>query len=508
MKELANMTAEAASAREPRLVTSLPVRPGGVDPLGLRQINFNLMDRLLPGLNNVARHIRPLTVMGWAWRRAWKCAEQTGQSEVPVDMLRDVVDRIEVIYVWSQLLLGEVVDLPGIDYLGQRLPQVAFTFGGADWTEMRKARRESTALSAAVNYGPSLRNFGFVRAGEKPGVLRPEPRADQALNVLDTALGEDVSHTAFSKAGTVEVTRNELKRWGERWQLLAPSEAEQALVRNALSGTVANAERRLGVRLIQEVAFRNRSHDEQEMRKRMCDGEALSDNPELQQAAQCWLGIQTRQLFRLALESLLQWAMIRLSSGPRMIEALASDFVAATPSYPVAKDWLSPRGGERTVTIVDRLHELEGVLHSRPTHPELAFATWQALCTALAAQATDATERTDRLPLARAQSDVAAFEAETPVALMMHVLGSWVFGQHVMWSVGRGFADARNRISNRILRLKVVQDEVGWRIVPGAALSPPRPTADRLYTALTLMREAGMIGPLGTRELLSNSSLN
>jgi hypothetical protein len=38
---------------------------GGVDPLGLRQINFGLMDRVLPDLNNVASHIRPYTLMAW-----------------------------------------------------------------------------------------------------------------------------------------------------------------------------------------------------------------------------------------------------------------------------------------------------------------------------------------------------------------------------------------------------------------------------------------------------------
>lgn len=32
---------------------------GGVDPLGLRQINFDLMNDVFPGLNNVARYIRP-----------------------------------------------------------------------------------------------------------------------------------------------------------------------------------------------------------------------------------------------------------------------------------------------------------------------------------------------------------------------------------------------------------------------------------------------------------------
>src|SRR5260370_30750902 len=55
---------------------------GGVDPLGLRQINFDLMDEVLPGLNNVARHIRPFVVVAWAWRRANQLAESSGKTTV------------------------------------------------------------------------------------------------------------------------------------------------------------------------------------------------------------------------------------------------------------------------------------------------------------------------------------------------------------------------------------------------------------------------------------------
>ena len=56
---LADLTTAAATAAEPGFVIATVPRLGGVDPLGLRQINFDLMDQVLPGLNNVARHIRP-----------------------------------------------------------------------------------------------------------------------------------------------------------------------------------------------------------------------------------------------------------------------------------------------------------------------------------------------------------------------------------------------------------------------------------------------------------------
>src|SRR3954467_14255101 len=110
---LAELTGLAASADEPRPIPPIKVKPGGVDPLGLRQINFDLMDQVIPGLNNVARHIRPFVVVTWAWRRAHQLAQELGTSKVRVDQLRDFVDRIEVIYAWSQLLRDANADIPG-----------------------------------------------------------------------------------------------------------------------------------------------------------------------------------------------------------------------------------------------------------------------------------------------------------------------------------------------------------------------------------------------------------
>lgn len=84
--------------------------------------------------------------------------------------------------------------------------------------------------------------------------------------------------------------------------------------------------------------------------------------------------------------------------------------------------------------------------------------------------------------------------SEPPSVFLHHVFNSWVFGQHVYWAIGRGLGDARSR-GKTILRLRVVPDEGGWTLAPGAnARSVPRATPDRLETAVCLMREAGMIG--------------
>jgi hypothetical protein len=62
--------------------------------------------------------LNPFVVVSWAWRRAAAIAQQSGKKRVEIDSLRDFVDRIDVIYVWSQLIANPNADL--LSYLGSQ----------------------------------------------------------------------------------------------------------------------------------------------------------------------------------------------------------------------------------------------------------------------------------------------------------------------------------------------------------------------------------------------------
>lgn len=79
---LSELTAIAAAAAEPGFTPTIGTKPGGIDPLGMRQINFDLMDQVFPDLNNVTRHIRPFVVITWAWRRANQLAQNQGKPQM------------------------------------------------------------------------------------------------------------------------------------------------------------------------------------------------------------------------------------------------------------------------------------------------------------------------------------------------------------------------------------------------------------------------------------------
>jgi len=489
VKTVQEIIDDSALANGPRVSELVRIRPGGVDPLGLRQINFNLMDQLLPQLNNVARHIRPLTVMAWAWRCAWRAAEAIGLEEVPVSTLREMVDRIEVIFVWSQLLIHESVDLPGSAYLKARLDS-SYTFAGERWMQMQKERRYSTALSAAVNYGPSLFNLCFARRGVQRDEVRVHSLAVAALDSLDSLLGKHRNHSAFTKFGAVTVTQAELKLWGGLWDIEKITDAECEHIAATLGGKDAPLKRQHGIQLVKTAIKRTAERSDSAVRTAMCDYSAAQGDAQLLESVAVWRGIQVRQLFRLTLEALLYWATVEVSDRPSSVEQMALRFLEGTPHKSTVATWLTPPADPDAVDIVGPIVELEKLLRGRVNADSLPGAIYRGLCTVLACNAIDGSERQDRLPLARAQNEAKFFHDKPPAQFMEYVLSAWAIGQHVYWSVGRGIGDAR-RGADRILRLKIVPDEAGVRIVPGANNSAPRTTPDRLSTAITLLLEAG-----------------
>jgi len=186
---------------------------------------------------------------------------------------------------------------------------------------------------------------------------------------------------------------------------------------------------------------------------------------------------------------MLYWATVEVSDHPISVEQMALRFLEGTPSEATVAAWLAPPAGPDAVDITGPILALESLLRGRVNAESLPAAIHQGLRTALASDAIDSQERQDRLPLARAQNEAKSFAEESPALFMQYSLSAWAIGQHVYWSVGRGIGDAR-RGADRILRLKIVPDEAGLRVVPGSNNSAPRTTPDRLSTAIMLLREA------------------
>jgi len=498
---LTDLIAAAAEADDARPTDRGTIKLGGIDPLGLRQINFELMDLVLPGLNNVTRHIRPYVVMAWAWRRAHRLvAARKGASADAAD-LRDFVDRIETIFVWSQFLKDGDADLPGGQALRDLLLGKAYDFGGKEWDDRRALRAYSTGLIAALNYGPSLRSMGWLLplAG-RDDLFAPPIELDPLLDDFEARLGPALRHKAFNQFGPVRVKRSDAKAWAGLWTHDEPEEIESAYMFERLGGAAAPPARQRGVALLQ-AAYTDLGEEEPEdgaLRRRMADLAAAWNNPSLRPAtADIWRRVQIRQLFRLALEGYFHWIVGKLiQQGSMTSEALALTFLAELPKRrqgsSTAGVWL--KGRRTRLNPVDLLEQLAAALAGAGS---LTAAIIDALAAALA-EAPDEPEpfeSVDRLPLAKAKRDTDAWANFSRAEFLVRIIERWIMAQHAYWAVGRGLAEARSRSETRRLRLKIVMDEGGWTLTPGVTKqgAPPEATPDRLRTAYFLLWECDQL---------------
>lgn len=460
---------------------------GGVDPLGLRQINFDLMNEVFPGLNNVARHIRPFTLVTWAWRRTIALARER-REKLPVSAHEDFVARVEVAFAWSMLQIYDAGDLelPGKQVVASRWgDEKRITFGDDAWIDFVKARRNSTAFTAAINYGPGLRALKLlVDDDHQPGVRVPGPKTGGALDAFESHIAPLLGHKLFSVRGECTLKRGTAEEWAGLWDINDVLDEERNTFRKRLMGGLASAQRRGGFELLSEVFQTEQT--ESMTRAAMCD-EGDGD------AAQRWHRVQVRQAFRLALEALFEWMTGEIGGGILDTGALASRLLKATggQSGGTAIEWLLSLVPDEP-SAVGAIDDLENTF---PTRAGLERAAMGALAISLTlpVDLNDGSHRQERLPIQRARADLDRLASATPLALLHHVIEQWIIAQHTYWSVGRGLADARAG-AKRILRLRLVLEPGGWRVTRGQGSNRmPRPTPDRLRTALSLATESGLI---------------
>lgn len=464
---------------------------GGVDPLGLRQINFDLMDRVFPGLNNVARHIRPFTIVAWAWRRTRSLALER-EVTLPLSTHEDFVARVEVAFVWSLLLSQDGatvrdIDLPGkqrvSDYMVGRQDLV---FGDDDWLSFVKSRRNSTALTAAINYGPGLRAFKIL--GDDvlvPGLRCPYPSYDPALDAFEARFAPALPHPVFNGWDGCSITAEEAFSWQKLWDIAELTDEERVCFRERLTGETAGKRQR-GFELLGESAATVAETDEAELRAVMCSSALASE------ASIDWKRVQVRQLFRLALEALLRWLQMHLDE-PKSTAEIASFFLKQIASAAdQSASSLITGLVEHDADPVPLLESLQTALANKQG-VESAISSALAYCLECSESFEDESSREERLPLHIARRDYGKLAEAPAMDFVSHILESWILAQNTYWSVGRGLADARAG-AKTILRLRIVQEEGGWVTTRGhGGGRPPNATPDRLKTAISLASEAELL---------------
>ena len=178
---------DAASAEQSHysLVAPSQLEPGGIDPLGMGAVNLGLAVSALPGINNVTSRIRVYSFLAWAWWRARKCFLERGTGKVDAKELQALVDRWEVLFIWSNMLHETNDGLPGRLKLGGALPKSGiYVMAGEQWDKLRGRAPQradqppgcghlrSVYESVAMDCAPRARRLRSDGAGHgrRPGV--------------------------------------------------------------------------------------------------------------------------------------------------------------------------------------------------------------------------------------------------------------------------------------------------------------------------------------------------
>ncbi|MHC2001804.1 hypothetical protein ACYQR9_15380 [Methylobacterium sp. CM6241] len=508
----------------------MKLNPGGVDPLGLRQINLNLMDAAFPGINNVTRYVRPYVFMSWAWWKVAQAAERRGASTASVAELQDVVDRLEVLFVWSHFLADDGEGLPGRLVITDKLPvqgsKRAYDFHGAAWKSLKAARRTSTGIMAPIQYGPSIRALGWLRAQD--GALRPSSETSAAIAALDRKIG-DLVPDALLTPGPLSIAPEVAEALHAAWSVRSTRKAERETFRHLFYGLGETApdnspawQRRQTLDLMVAVlAQAEVGMGVRGVRRAMASGLRAEGDPlvlsDTQKKTQLhWASLQARQLQRLALESMLRWIENRIDEGRSLPEELADDADEAAREEEEDADaatvgayldlaagragengWPAACGLGEGTDIFDLMDDLGEAQNEEgcarvPGLALRALAYANAMTTALSEAGVLAGIQgplggpPDRLPLAVASQRLRAAHDRSLRSLWAEIIEAWVIGQHVRWSVARN--------GDGTQRLRIALGERGWmRLRKGRLSGPFGPTSDRLWTAMALAAECGLV---------------
>lgn len=500
----------------------------GVDFLGLRQANLDMMAALIPGTNNVTSYIRPFSVLSWIFWKFHELCEKAGRHNPTSEDMRLFRERIEVLFTWG----ARLEDTPNIPGKRAEPPSgggpVALTFKA--W----KRVQSSTSLIAALWYGPAsktLTGLGFLEPF-KTGFFRPTAKGVALATALDSVLRTDAALYAklLDTLAPVSASEDDARALWALWGARLPTDAERRVFRGALfdesavgcytsplgqrSSTIALAR----LHLAQAAGVLS----DDEVRRGMFfsarrEGAAYPIAETLEPARRKWIVLQVRQLQRLALESLLSWCEQRIIGGlhdaagltaeaERLVRAeplgidadasLAALIAALDQKIPTLDEFVS-RGRANPLFSPFALMDQIAEEFKEKSERFAAISLYALLLCASFAGCFSDKERSliavggaPRLSLFHLRRRLAALGDVSFRQGIQFILESMILSQH--------FATAVNRFDGRNQRLRLSIEEDGLISLAGRPWGPTV-TEDRLPSILALAADCELIKRTGDK---------
>lgn len=505
----------------PRFIEPYRDESGGVDFLGLRQLNLDLMDQFLPGINNVTDLIRPYSLIAWT---VWKFIESSKAKHATDVGAKDYKlfrEKAELLFTWGHQLNGADAGLVGRTSANPepRSRQVPLSF---------EAWHRNVSLIDAVNYGPSLKidnGLGFIRQ-VKAGLFTFTEHGRELAEALDqqiakTAFVAQLTSLADTK-GTTEMASGLFPAWDVR----RPSQEEKAIFKQAFySPEAIGQDSRLGRRsaavqlILEALRAEGVPSNEWEIRRAMLfgatrDGKPFELDDPLQEARMLWIALQIRQVQRLALEALFSWvehqvivnrnnlgaqlvdgACAQLPEGDLGIPVLDTpdDYLKALHKRAGSKDLLEAGINDEYLDIISRMLFLEEALEEPKTIPgqaiEALFLTsllTEQWINKPSMKAYFEHGSVYRVSLASWANFVFSNRYQPLKAFLSSLIENYLLSQH--------FGVAASRYETGKQRLRLTIEERGLVPMIGERdIWAPRLTPDRIKSTLSLMVDYGAL---------------
>lgn len=304
----------------PFFIAPLKIESSGVDFLGLRQVNLDMMDDCIPGINNYTRYIRCFAINAWIFWKFYHIAEAKGIEQPVPEQLIKFKEKVETLFTWGHRGLS-IQGIPGVTTTPpstDRLVELSF----AAW----KRSADNTSLMAAPTYGPASKNTGGL------GFISPvrgvfyKTCGDgiRLAESLDSLLSKQKGYNHLTSIETFMGDQNNAMDLFPVWDVRTPSIKEQkAFLSSFFNENSIGNKSRIGRRsstislIMQILKTASRPLSEQEIRVAMSycklpDQKKLTLSTLLQTKHLLWLILQVRQAQRLAMECIFSWVEQRI----------------------------------------------------------------------------------------------------------------------------------------------------------------------------------------------------
>lgn len=508
----------------------LPPRSGennGVDFLGLRQTNLDMMADMIPSINNVTEYIRPFSLVCWVFWKFYDLCSAAGLEDPSREDIDRFRERIEVLFSWGASMHKNGGRIPGTGAVPPApTPDGQYPLTFIDW----KRIQSSTSLIAALWYGPASKvvtGLGFLMPlPGKTGFFRVTGLGISLAEALDVHLrsNEEVYSRLLATLAPVTASREDAAILWQTWAPDQIQDAERAAFRSALFSAEAIGDRNglLGKRsttlalAIHHMRQCTSPAHVAEIRQGMAlsigqDGTSSTIPEMLIPTRNSWLTLQMRQLQRLSMECLLSWCEDRiLADRINETSAMAARF---------SQGWDGAKHGFGDLTTVDGMvarlddeaNSIEGFIAAinedrlanpfdliatiqrlfRAHDPSFAHYAFTGILLSVAYSGAAASEENSlrlggvpRLSLDSLRRRMVGLGAVSVRDAFQYILEAMIISQH--------FSTAVNRFDGQNQRLRLAIEETGLEALVGKSWEPTV-TEDRLPTLLSLAAQSGII---------------